>query len=272
MSHKYMSGLDGGGIGAVAVHPSRRFLAVAEKCRHRSPNVYVYSYPQLGLVKVMRNGTERAYSSLSFNDKGDTLARWGGAQREEARFEMALVICPSSHGGLCGFDVKSATEHPFPHPANVPPPGSLPSVLARSVGGYPDYLLTLWNWEEEDIVLRSKAFSQDVFTVKFSPYFDGFINTCGTGHIRFWKMATTFTGLKLQGQLGKFGNVELSDIMGFVELPDGKVRVEVLVCLPSVCLRWWLLTHVEASTPLFLSSGRDTARFTPCFHTSNLRS
>ena len=51
----------------------------------------------------MREGTERAYSSLAFNDKGDMLA---------------------------------------------------------SVGGYPDYLLTLWNWEEEDIVLRSKAFSQ----------------------------------------------------------------------------------------------------------------
>ncbi len=31
------------------------------------------------------------------------------------------------------------------------------------------------------------------------------------------------TGLKLQGQLGKFGNVELSDISAFVELPDGKV-------------------------------------------------
>ena len=27
-------------------------------------------------------------------------------------------------------------------------------------------------------------------------------------------MATTFTGLKLQGQLGKFGRTELSDIAG----------------------------------------------------------
>ena len=31
---------------------------------------------------------------------------------------------------------------------------------------------------------------------------------------RFWKMATTFTGLKLQGQLGKFGRTELTDIAG----------------------------------------------------------
>jgi len=40
---------------------------------------------------------------------------------------------------------------------------------------------------------------------------------------RFWKMAATFTGLKLQGQLGKFGKKEISDIEGYVELPDGKV-------------------------------------------------
>jgi len=33
-----------------------------------------------------------------------------------------------------------------------------------------------------------------VFTLRFSPYFDGNLTTCGTGHIRFWKMASTFTG------------------------------------------------------------------------------
>ena len=36
-------------------------------------------------------------------------------------------------------------------------------------------------------------------------------------------MAKTFTGLKLQGSLGKFGKTEISDIEGYVELPDGKV-------------------------------------------------
>ena len=36
-------------------------------------------------------------------------------------------------------------------------------------------------------------------------------------------MARTFTGLKLQGQLGKFGHIEISDISAYVELPDGKV-------------------------------------------------
>jgi hypothetical protein len=36
-------------------------------------------------------------------------------------------------------------------------------------------------------------------------------------------MAKTFTGLKLQGEIGKFGQLELSDVTGFAELPDGKI-------------------------------------------------
>lgn len=36
-------------------------------------------------------------------------------------------------------------------------------------------------------------------------------------------MAKTFTGLKLQGDLGKFGKFELSDIQGFQEMLNGKV-------------------------------------------------
>lgn len=57
----------------------------------------------------------------------------------------------------------------------------------------------------------------------FSPLIEGRLLTSGTGHIRFWKMASTFTGLKLQGDIGKFGNVELSDISAYCELPDGRV-------------------------------------------------
>ncbi|XP_038658265.1 cilia- and flagella-associated protein 44 [Scyliorhinus canicula] len=95
--------------------------------------------------------------------------------------------------------------------------------LLASVGGYPDYMLTIWNWKQEKIVLRSKAFSQDVYRVTFSPENDEQLTTSGTGHIRFWKMVETFTGLKLQGELGRFGRTALTDIDGYVELPDGKV-------------------------------------------------
>jgi len=36
-------------------------------------------------------------------------------------------------------------------------------------------------------------------------------------------MARTFTGFKLQGNLGKFGKKEISDIEGYLELPSSKV-------------------------------------------------
>jgi WD40 repeat protein len=84
-------------------------------------------------------------------------------------------------------------------------------------------MLTIWDWEEESMGLHSKAFGQDVWNVKFSVDDSRRLTTSGIGHIRFWKMAATFTGLKLQGYIGKFGKIDLSDIEHFVELPDGKV-------------------------------------------------
>uniref|UniRef100_A0A7S2NUH5 EML-like first beta-propeller domain-containing protein n=1 Tax=Leptocylindrus danicus TaxID=163516 RepID=A0A7S2NUH5_9STRA len=92
-----------------------------------------------------------------------------------------------------------------------------------SVGMKPDYTMAVWDWKEEKIILRAKAFGQQIYRVAFSPYEDGRIVTSGSGHIRFWTMANTFTGLKLQGDIGKFGKADLSDIHAFVELPDGKV-------------------------------------------------
>jgi len=155
-----------GGIGAIAKHPSELTFAVGE-CGY-FPNIYIYKYidNNVKLYRILRKGTEQAYSALSFYTKGDMLA---------------------------------------------------------SVGSEPDYNLVIWNWKRETIILKAKAFSQEIFRVSFSDNFEGKLITCGMGHIRFWEMATTFTGLKLQGELGKFGQIDLSDISSFVEFPDGKV-------------------------------------------------
>ncbi|KAG8464582.1 hypothetical protein KFE25_009950 [Diacronema lutheri] len=161
---KYLHGLDGRGIGAVTVHPSRKFFAVGEK--GETPNVYVYAYPSLRLYRVLRKGTEQAYTALAFTASGNTLA---------------------------------------------------------SVGAYPDYMLTVWDWRAESVILRNKAFSQEVYSVAFAPTSDEVLITSGMGHIRFWRMASTFTGLKLQGDIGKFGAVELSDVCAYAILPGGKV-------------------------------------------------
>lgn len=166
-------------MGAIAVNPSRSLIAVGEK--GNDPNIYIYGYPGLKVLRILRQGTERSFAALAFNATGEKLA---------------------------------------------------------SLGGAPDYLLTVWDWEHEAITLHSKAFGQDIFTVRFSPENPGRLVTSGTGHIRFWKMASTFTGLKLQGDIGKFGKVELSDIESFAILPDGKVggaptrRVGLVVCDP----------------------------------------
>lgn len=92
-----------------------------------------------------------------------------------------------------------------------------------SLGSAPDYMLTIWDWKQENIVLRTKAFAQDIFRVSFSKDLKGVLTSGGIGHIKFWKMAQTFTGYKLQGDIGRFGKTEISDIEGYAELPDGKV-------------------------------------------------
>ncbi|XP_040195062.1 cilia- and flagella-associated protein 44 [Rana temporaria] len=161
---RYLRSSSGGGIGAVTVHPSRKYFAVAEK--GHKPNIILYEFPSLKPFRILRGGTEEAYTFVDFNMSGTLLA---------------------------------------------------------SVGSSPDYMLTIWDWKQEKIMLRLKAFSQDVFQVTFSPENEEQLTTCGTGHIRFWKMAHTFTGLKLQGELGRFGKTALTDIEGYVELPDGKV-------------------------------------------------
>lgn len=100
---------------------------------------------------------------------------------------------------------------------------SVSGTKLASVGGNPDYTITVWDWVGQRVILKAKAFSQEVFRVSFSPFTDDILFTSGSGHIRFWRMAQTFTGLKLQGEIGKFGQLELSDVTGFAELPDGKI-------------------------------------------------
>jgi len=92
-------------------------------------------------------------------------------------------------------------------------------ALLASVSSLPDYWFTLWDWKTGTTVLRAKAYGQEVFDVSFLSDSFGQIITHGTGHIQFWKMVNTFTGLKLQGTLGKFNGEALSDISGALELP-----------------------------------------------------
>jgi hypothetical protein len=114
--------------------------------------------------------------------------------------------------------------------------------------------LTVWDWLAQRVILKSKAFSQEVFRVSFSPYTDDILFTCGSGHIKFWKMAQTFTGLKLQDEIAKFGQLELSDVSAYYELPDGKVvsgtEYGTLIVWEGQFVKANLMLDVENQVPL----------------------
>lgn len=65
MSRRVFFSRDKGGLGSIAVHPSKNYFAVAEK--GKSPNIYIYKYPSLELYRILRKGTERSFSCASFS-------------------------------------------------------------------------------------------------------------------------------------------------------------------------------------------------------------
>ncbi|VVC29555.1 WD40/YVTN repeat-like-containing domain,WD40-repeat-containing domain,WD40 repeat [Cinara cedri] len=92
-----------------------------------------------------------------------------------------------------------------------------------SQAGEPDNMLTIWDWKKSRIIQKAKSHTQDVHVCRFSSYIPEHLVTAGSGHIKFWKMAQTFTGLKLQGYLGRFGKTDISDVVGILSMPDEKV-------------------------------------------------
>ena len=48
-----------------------------------------------------------------------------------------------------------------------------------TVGSYPDFMLTVWDWKSGCTLLRSKAFSQEVYCVSFCPSSDAALVTSG---------------------------------------------------------------------------------------------
>lgn len=65
---------------------------------------------------------------------------------------------------------------------------STSGTLLASLGGAPDYTLTVWEWTKQRVILKNRAFGQEVYRVSFSPFTDDILFTCGLTHIKFWKM------------------------------------------------------------------------------------
>ncbi|KAJ3045334.1 hypothetical protein HDV00_010203 [Rhizophlyctis rosea] len=186
MDQQYVIGLRGGGIGSIAV------------CGHVDILLFLDNVLKAELSKV---DPSRKYIAVGeIHDEGPNIYVY-----EFPSLKLYRVLMEGAVHGYANLCFNNAGDK------------------LASVGMDPDYMLTLWNWKQERVILRSKAFSQDVYRVAFSPESDGNLTTSGMGHIKFWSMSSTFTGLKLQGYLGKFGGSELTDIAAFIQLPDGKV-------------------------------------------------
>ena len=69
-------GRDRDGVGSIAVHPGKKHFAVAEKGVY--PNIYIYSYPDLKLYRILTKGTETRYAHVEFSTSGDKLVSLGG--------------------------------------------------------------------------------------------------------------------------------------------------------------------------------------------------
>lgn len=68
-------------------------------------------------------------------------------------------------------------------------------------------MLTIWDWAKEKVLLRSKAFSQDVYRVTFSPDNPQQLTTSGTGHIRY---SSSHSGQTPRGYLVTIATVSVS--------------------------------------------------------------
>ena len=63
----------------------------------------------------------------------------------------------------------------------------------------------------------------NVYNVLFSKTDSSLITTSGDGHINFWRIVTTGSGVKIDMTRGMFNNKPVTDIESFVQLGDGKI-------------------------------------------------
>ena len=63
-----------------------------------------------------------------------------------------------------------------------------------------------------------------MYNVAFSKTNSSLITTSGDGHINFWRIVVTSSGVKMDVVRGMFSNKSVTDIESFVQLGDGKVN------------------------------------------------
>eukprot|EP00003_Mantamonas_plastica_P008476 TRINITY_DN1744_c0_g1_i5.p1 TRINITY_DN1744_c0_g1~~TRINITY_DN1744_c0_g1_i5.p1 ORF type:complete len:533 (+),score=185.96 TRINITY_DN1744_c0_g1_i5:98-1696(+) len=83
-----------------------------------------------------------------------------------------------------------------------------------SVGNDNDHTIAVWDWEAESVLAKAKGQTGDkVLAIKFNPYLEGQLVTCGIKHIKFWTLEVRQSALGIEGFLsnkkGIFGSNKL---------------------------------------------------------------
>lgn len=139
----------------IKVNPSKEYFAVAEK--GNQPDIVVYEYPSLRPYRILK----------------------GKCRQDAASYLLFEVL----HFHYIGFPIVcvsiGGTERAYSCMAY-----NHEGSLLVSVGSAPDFMLTLWIWKNEQVLLRCKAISQDVYRVSFSPYNPDSLASSGCQHIK----------------------------------------------------------------------------------------
>lgn len=67
----------GGGIGCVAKNPNRLYNHLTIGENGKKPTIYIYKFPEMELVAMLKKGTKRQYLILDYTADGELLASQG---------------------------------------------------------------------------------------------------------------------------------------------------------------------------------------------------
>lgn len=128
------------------VNPTKDYFAVAEKGKF--PNILLYEYPSLRIYRILKGKQDTLLDLLCIRI-----------------FVFAVCVEGTERAYSC-LD--------FNHDGS----------LLASVGNEPDFMLTLWIWRNEQVLLKCKAISQDVYRVSFSMHHTDSVTSAGYQHIK----------------------------------------------------------------------------------------
>ena len=71
-TRQYLRGVEDCGVGCVTVHPSKTIFAVGGVGFR--PKIFIYTYPNMEIIKTLSGGAVRGFATLAFNSAGTKLA------------------------------------------------------------------------------------------------------------------------------------------------------------------------------------------------------